>query len=707
MMNLHTWLSFVAAAAALLVGVFAVAWDRSARASYALCVGMVLLAVEHAFAGLGMQASLPEDIMSWQRNRLLTMAFLPAIWLSFSLVYARANRRESLRRWAMTLVALIVVPIAIAALGQGFLVVDCLPSDPGRQIWLAQLGTAGKAMHVMVLLTGVLVLMNLERTFRSAVGILRWRVKFMVLGVGTVFAVRIHTSAQALLYSSTHPATESLNAAALLLGGLLMMRALLRNSRSGHVDLYVSHTVLHRSATVLLSGLYLLVIGALAGLFRHLGGIGGFPLMTLVIFVGLIGLSVLLSSDRVRLYTKRFVSANFRRPQYDYRRVWISFAERTAGVMDRTAYCRAVAGLVSETLEALAVTIWVSDTARVRLTFGGSTSLSSGRDAGVAEEASVTSALIAGLQAKQEPFDLETAGDEWADTLREWNPRSFPGKGGHRVAVPLVRRGDLIGVMVICDRVGGAPFTTEEFELLKVIGEQMGSGLLSIDLSERLFESHEMEAFQTMSAFFVHDLKNTASTLSLTLENLPKYFDDPSFREDALKAIARSVGRIENLIQRLTSLRHKLDIRPVKTDIETLIENTMDMLGDVIDGHVVRDLDTVPDVSLDPEQIGKVITNLVLNAYDATGGDGEIRLSTRIDRNALVLSVHDNGCGMSPSFIEKSLFRPFRSTKKDGIGIGLFQSRMIVEAHGGTMDVESKEGHETTFRVRLPVAGDG
>ena len=82
-------------------------------------------------------------------------------------------------------------------------------------------------------------------------------------------------------------------------------------------------------------------------------------------------------------------------------------------------------------------------------------------------------------------------------------------------------------------------------------------------------------------------------------------------------------------------------------------------------------------------------------------------MGARMDGDALVLSVRDNGCGMSNAFIEQSLFRPFRSTKKDGMGIGLFQSRMIVEAHGGTMNVASEEGYGTTFQVRLPVAQSG
>jgi len=67
--------------------------------------------------------------------------------------------------------------------------------------------------------------------------------------------------------------------------------------------------------------------------------------------------------------------------------------------------------------------------------------------------------------------------------------------------------------------------------------------------------------------------------------------------------------------------------------------------------------------------------------------------------------VADNGCGMSQDFLNRSLFRPFQSTKKTGVGIGMFQSKMIVEAHGGRIEVESEQGKGSTFRVLLPIRG--
>jgi signal transduction histidine kinase len=99
------------------------------------------------------------------------------------------------------------------------------------------------------------------------------------------------------------------------------------------------------------------------------------------------------------------------------------------------------------------------------------------------------------------------------------------------------------------------------------------------------------------------------------------------------------------------------------------------------------------------------MTNLILNANEAVGSAGEICVATGQQDGWAIFSVRDNGCGMSKEFMERSLFRPFKTTKKQGIGIGLYQSKMIVEAHKGKIEVESGEGKGTTFRVFLPIAG--
>ena len=702
-MSLHAIFCFAAAAVALALGTAAAVLDRRSAVWRLFLAGMLLLAAEIALAGMAGISLLPEDALHWQKARLAVSSLLPATWLLFSLLHARGSRMEIIRRWSPVLALFAAAPLAAAAGWNCTLVGEVLVYGPPDRGWMTQLSASGKALHVILLLGSVLVLMNLERTFRSAVGTMRWRIKFMILGTGTVFAVRFHTSAQALLYSASYPDADILNASAVILGGLLMARGLAR-ARTDRMDLYVSHTVLYHSAAILMSGLYLLALGIMAGLFHRLGAATHFPALSLLLFAGIIGLGVILVSDRLRLFTKRFVSLHLRRPQYDYRQVWLRFSEATAGLMERKDYCRSVVRMVSETFEALSVSIWLARPERNHLALGASTSQAD--DCTLAEIPSFGDAAAAWIEqarrGARQPVNIEEAPETWAATLREANPTSFPGRGGRRIAMPLVGQDKLTGIMVIGDRVGGAPFTPEELVLIGVIGGQIGAGLLNADLSERLLQAREMEAFQTMSAFFVHDLKNTASTLSLMLDNLPRHFADPSFRDDALKAIAKCVGRIENLIRRLSALRHKLDVHPEAADLNALVRSTIKGMADTLGPAPVLDLGSVPVIHLDAEQVEKVLTNLLLNAADATGRQGEIRVSTRFGKHHAVLTVADNGPGMSRRFIEESLFRPFCSTKKDGLGIGLFQSRMIVEAHGGKMDVESEEGRGCAFRVRLP-----
>jgi len=118
----------------------------------------------------------------------------------------------------------------------------------------------------------------------------------------------------------------------------------------------------------------------------------------------------------------------------------------------------------------------------------------------------------------------------------------------------------------------------------------------------------------------------------------------------------------------------------------------------------VKELGLQPKLRLDRDQFRSVITNLLLNACDALGQRGEIRIETSQSDSWAILSVVDNGCGMSPAFIKASLFRPFQTTKKKGLGIGMFQSKMIVEAHRGKIQVDSEPGAGTTIRVMLPLS---
>jgi putative PEP-CTERM system histidine kinase len=414
------------------------------------------------------------------------------------------------------------------------------------------------------------------------------------------------------------------------------------------------------------------------------------------------GLVVLLLSDRARQRIHAFVVRHFRKAQHDSVRIWGLFSRRLASVTDQAGLCAASAKLISETFDVLSVTVWLLDDEKRRLIVGASTARQQGEGDGTNPADTASRAVTAALRVRSLPFDLEDENETWAEELRQLNATAFP-NGGNRLCVPLRAGEECLGVLVLADRINGAIYTVEELELLKCIADQITSVLLNLRLAGDVAHAKELEAFRTMSAFFVHDLKNAAASLNLMLKNLPVHFDDPAFREDALRGIGNTAHRIDDMIARLSALRQRPDSIRVEADLNQLVSDALDRVNEMPNVEVTRELQPLPRILADREQIQNVVTNLVLNARDALGPEGRIQVRTEHRAGFVVLSVVDNGCGMSPAFLKESLFRPFQSTKKKGLGIGLFQSRAIVQAHGGGIHVQSEVGKGTTFLASFPV----
>jgi putative PEP-CTERM system histidine kinase len=382
--------------------------------------------------------------------------------------------------------------------------------------------------------------------------------------------------------------------------------------------------------------------------------------------------------------------------------MWTELSRRLANLRDPAALCAATSRLVAETFDVLSVTIWVPGEEKEQFVVGASTGSQPREGLDDPRRVTASSAVTAGLRLRSSPFDLETVNEAWAEEFRRLNPAAFS-TGGNRLCVPLRVGDQSLGALVLADRVNGAGYTAEELGLLTCVADHVTSVLLNLQLADEVVRAREREAFRTMSAFFVHDLKNAAASLNLTLRNLPVHFDDPAFRADALRAIGNTARRIDDLIARLTALRQRPDLHPVDTDLNQLVGETLETLDGLERVDLTKELHPLPTIRADREQIRSVVTNLVLNARDALGPGGRIAVRTEPLDGVVVLTVADNGCGMSPAFVKDSLFRPFHSTKAKGLGIGMFQSRMVVEAHGGGIQVESEAGRGTTCRVRIPV----
>jgi putative PEP-CTERM system histidine kinase len=701
-MTFNCVISFVGAAFCAGLAVFVLFRDRHSFVYRTFAIGMVVLAFEATLNGLGLLLASPNEIIRWQHFRTVATAFLPGIWLLFALSYGRANYKEIIRRWRRVLVATFIIPLALITIfGKALFIGE--PVFGLFSGWQLRLGWSGYVFDILLLIGAVLILMNLERTFRASAGAMRWQIKFMALGLGSLFAVRIYTSSQSILFYTLNTALYAFNASALIIASVFIAISLVR-SRLLHVDLYPSQTFLYNSIAVLMVGVYLLVVGVLAKVVGYFDISRNFPVEALFVFLAILALTIMIFSTQVRQKMRRLVSRHLKRPRYDYQREWREFTKRTTFSVTMRDLCTVVARMVAETFGISSVTIWLLDELQERLKLGGSTAMTESQARKLGTDEKAERELIRAIRHQQMLIDVDTAKGDWAAELKHVDPNYF--KEAHiRYCLPLAAGGELLGLMTLNDRSTGEAFSLEDFDLIKTIADQTAGNLLNLKLSERLRQTKEMEAFQTVSAFMMHDLKNLSSTLSLTLENLPVHFDNPEFRNDALGTIQQSVTKIRNMCSQLSLLSQKLELNRAEADLNEIVTSTLSSLNGCVKISLLQDLRPVPRIVVDPEQIKKVLTNLILNANEAVGAGGEIRIATQQTDGWVILSVSDNGCGMSKEFIEKSLFHPFKTTKKRGMGIGLFHSKVIVEAHQGRIEVESEEGRGTTFRVFLPLAG--
>ncbi len=222
-------------------------------------------------------------------------------------------------------------------------------------------------------------------------------------------------------------------------------------------------------------------------------------------------------------------------------------------------------------------------------------------------------------------------------------------------------------------------------------------------------ESRQFESFMRISAMLTHDLKNAIEGLSLTVGNMEKHFDNPQFRTDAMRGLTSATDKLKALVARLsrpmTSLsgEHKM---PTNVDLIPIIQRVVSMTAEPVRGKhsiVMRLPPNLPALA-DAARVEEVLENLVLNALEAMGNTGGILTieAGQTPDGLPTFAVSDTGRGMSNTFIETRLFRPFATTKKTGIGLGLYTCREVINASGGTIKVDSVEGAGTTFRVVLP-----
>jgi len=270
------------------------------------------------------------------------------------------------------------------------------------------------------------------------------------------------------------------------------------------------------------------------------------------------------------------------------------------------------------------------------------------------------------------------------------------------IGIPLIHNDRLFGLLLLAAPDYRRGLDWEDFDLLRTAGRQAASSLAEAHGQEALSNAQRFEEFNRRFAFILHDIKNLVSQLSLLSRNAERHADNAEFRADMVATLRSSVGKMNELLTRLSpqaqSRVQRLDAQPVRPILTSAIaakrgERDVQLLGD-------SNLQALVDGAALEQAVG----HLLQNALDASSDTPVI---VRVDgqAGAVSITIADKGIGMDSDFVRNRLFQPFASTKSGGFGIGAFEARSLIVAMGGRLSVDSRPGGGTTFTILLPAAG--
>jgi putative PEP-CTERM system histidine kinase len=282
------------------------------------------------------------------------------------------------------------------------------------------------------------------------------------------------------------------------------------------------------------------------------------------------------------------------------------------------------------------------------------------------------------------------------------------GPGTHWLVVPLSVHDELLGFVVLARPRAPLPMNWETRDLVKTASRQAAGFLAQMHATEALLELRKFEAFNRMSAFVVHDLKNIVTQLSLMLKNAERLHANPEFQQDMLLTVQSSLEKMRRLMLQLRE-----GATPPGSSAGVELAPLLQRLQDMARGRG-RELQLRQQAPLatrgHEDRLERVLGHLVHNALDATAQGGDVWVATRRQAGQVVVEVGDTGVGMTDEFIQSRLFRPFSTTKESGMGIGTHESLQYVRELGGQIDVRSRPGEGTLMTVLLPLFdahGDG
>jgi len=471
-------------AAATSLGLAGLAVARRPRGvlRWSFAGGMTGFAAE-SIAGLVLvtQTDAPDERLLWLKVTEVAGLLLLAPWAVFVASLARPGGPELSRAGRAALVALTGVVTASAA---GIVSLPAFQiADVVGPFHAARLDIAARVSVLVQLVGTVVLLAGLEAALRTSRRDARWRIKYLVLGLGGVLLARFYFMSQIALFNVEMASYLITGAAILVIGNVAIATSMTRD-RLG-VALSVSRQVLYRSVVVGALGVYLFAVGVLGWLLNWLGIGEELFFGSVIVFVSALGLAAVLLSEAARWRVKRFVARNFYRSKYDYRVQWVNFTKRLGSLVTLDELAPQLLAAVVETVGTTVGVIYLRDDQDAR--YHATTAVGIGRPT---EALRADQSMLAPLKTAQTPLVLES------DGVHQWlEPRVARVFTDGSVLVPLRWRDELTGFLLIGPERTGVSYTIEDLEFMATVGEQAAGAIVTARLSESLAQSREFEAF--------------------------------------------------------------------------------------------------------------------------------------------------------------------------------------------------------------------
>jgi len=554
-----------------------------------------------------------------------------------------------------------------------------------------------------LMISSGVILLCLENTLRNATKTQRDGLKFILVAFVGFVVYFSYLSLQIVTTSYISQSMLSSGAAIIFLATILLSYSFAKYPL-WEIKIHVTRQVMFGSLSLTATLLYLIIFGSIVDLIRWTQPQNLDVILPVTVF-GLAAIFFLIYlSPRLQARTANFVTRNFFRNKYDYRDLWMKFAEQSSGSVTLVDLLPRVGDFIADSMFVKQVAIWLQSANSDSFTLVYSHK---------PDFPSTTQSVTIGMRQNwsgAEKHRIFTIEENLGIANIEYPVEDIAPlkKTAVQRFVLLQKDKETIGVLGVGADIAKRAPSAEDDHLLVSISNQLTHLILNQKLSEELLLAREWESFNRFSSFVIHDLKNLATMQSMTLENGINLKDNPDFVTDAFATFSRTTDKMINLIASLSVQRGQFSFKQQPVNILDVLSSTFNNLNiDQRSGiKFVTEFppkERPPMVAGDPELLQKAFTNIILNAIQSLPqGEGSIEVKvTHPNNGKITAAIRDTGCGIPPERLQ-SLFRPFETTKKQGTGIGLCHTRSIIEVHGGHIRIESQVDAGTKVELDLP-----